>query len=102
MTRSEGETARPARGDVDDGAAALLAHRGQNGLDESDRAEEVGGEQFVNVVVAGLFDGGAVAAAGVVHQHVDGAETLKRGAHDVTPLLLVGDVERERERRIGM
>ena len=41
-----------------------------------------------------LLDGGAVAMAGVVDQDIDGAEALPGGAHDVTYLGMVGDIER--------
>jgi hypothetical protein len=32
--------------------------------------------------------------AGVVDQDIDGAEALLGGAHDVTPLGVIGDIER--------
>jgi hypothetical protein len=72
-----------------------------DGLDQRGRAEEVGGEQFLDLVVGGLLDGGAVAMPSVIDQDVDGTEALTGGAHDLIPLGAVGDIERERERVPG-
>jgi transcriptional regulator with XRE-family HTH domain len=97
----DGGTARPDRGDADDRAAALRPHAGQDGLNQRARPEEVGREQLLDLIVGGLLDGGAVAVAGVVHEHVDGAEALPGGPHDGAYLGVVGDVQRERERGAG-
>ena len=39
---------------------------------------------------------------GVIDQDIDGAEALTGGAHDVMPLGVVGDIERQRKRGIGV
>ena len=91
---------RADRGDVHDRAAAARAHAGQHRLDHRDGAEEVGGEQPLHVGVVAFLDGGAVAVAGVVDQHVDAAEALPRPPHRLRDLRVVGHVERDRERRV--
>src|SRR5580700_1213135 len=88
--RAGGYPAHPGRGDVHDRAAPPFAHPGQHGLDQRDRAEEVGGEHLLDLVPGCLLDGGAVAMAGVIDQDIDGAETLPGGADDVTDLGVVG------------
>jgi hypothetical protein len=102
VTRSDRTAAHPARGDVDDRATAPLAHLGQDRLDQRGRAEEVGGKQLLDLVVGCLLDGGAVAMAGVIDQDIDDAEAFLGGPHDVTHPGVVGDIERERQRRIGV
>ena len=94
VARSDGGAARADRGNVHDRAAAPLAHPGQDSLDQRGRAEEVGGKQLLDLVLGCLLDGRAVAVAGVIDQDIDSAETLSGGAHDVTPLGVIGDIER--------
>ena len=80
---------------------AAGAHAGQHGLGDGDGAEDVGGEQLGDGVLLALLHRGAVAVAGVVDQHVDPAEALLGGADGGGHLTGVGDVEGERERRLG-
>jgi len=87
---------------VDDRAAASLAHRGQDGLDQRDRTEEVGGKELLGRIFVCLFDCAAVAMAGVIDQDIDGAEAILGGTRDVTHLHVFCDFERDRERGIGM
>ena len=94
MARSGRGAARAGRGDVHDRASAPLAHPGQDSLDQRGRAEEVGGKELLNLVLGCLLGGRAVAVAGVIDQDIDGAEALLGGAHDVTPLGVIGDIER--------
>jgi hypothetical protein len=94
VARSDRGTTRADRGNVHDRAAAPLAHPGQDSLDQRGRAEEVGGEEFLDLVPGCLLDGRAVAVAGVIDQDIDSAEALLGGAHDVTPLGVIGDIER--------
>ena len=54
-----------------------------------------------DVGVVTLLDGGAVAVACVVDQHVDTAEPLLGLPHRGRHLLGVGDVERDREHSVG-
>jgi len=56
----------------------VAAHPGQDGPDQRGRAEEVGGEQLLDLIL-GRLDGGAVAVAGVVDQDIDGAEAFLGG-----------------------
>ena len=74
-----GRDPRADRGEVDDRAGAPRAHAGQHRLDRADGAEDVGVEELADGVVLALLDGGAVAVAGVVDQHVDAAEPLLGG-----------------------
>ena len=58
-------------------------------------------EQSADVGVVAFLDGGAVAVAGVVDQHVDAAEPLVGLLHGGGDLLGIGDVERDGEHPVG-
>ncbi len=88
------------RGDVDDVAAPLPAHHGQHGARHGEEAEDVGLELGADLLRHALLDGGQVAVAGVVHQHVDAAERPHRGLHAGLDLVVVDHVERQRERAV--
>jgi hypothetical protein len=92
VSRSDWAAARSAGGDADDRAAALLPHTGQDSLDQRGRAEEVSGEQLLDLIAGGLLNGGSVPVAGVIDQDVDRTEALPGAAHNVPPLGRAGHV----------
>ncbi len=59
------------RAEVDNLAAARLAHVRQHGLAHIDAAHEVGSHLEVDFLLGGQLQGAADAHAGVVHQHID-------------------------------
>jgi hypothetical protein len=58
-------------------------------------------EQGADVGVVAFFDGGAVAVAGVVDQHIDAAEPLFCLLHSGGDLFGTGDVKRKGEHTFG-
>ena len=83
------------RADVDDPAAALLAHLRQHGAGHADRAEEIGLEQRASLLDRALLRRAGDAEARVVDQHVDAAGSVEHLAHRAGHRLIVGDVERQ-------
>jgi hypothetical protein len=61
------------RGDVDDAAALLFAHGGQDGLRDGQRAEDVDVELGAPLRERDLFDGPVLRIAGVVDEDVEAA-----------------------------
>jgi hypothetical protein len=70
-------------------------------MDHPARAEHVDLEHLANLGLFALFDGGEVADAGVVHQHVDPAEPLLGGRDGRCDLVRLGHVELQHHRVLG-
>lgn len=88
------------RGDVDDAAASLLAHAGEDGVGERDQAEEVGLKHGADLLVFTLFDGCEVTIPCVVDEDVDAAEFLLRLLDGLRHLRAVGYVKLEGKSRL--
>ena len=92
-----GEGEAPAhRGDVDDLAPALRAHRREHELAHADEAEDVRLELRADLLERDGLDRARLAVAGVVDQHADRAVLLLHGGDGGLHRGLVGDVEGER------
>lgn len=87
--------------DVDNAAAPMLAHAGQHGLDHAAEAEDVDLEHLSDLRLFAFFDGGEVAYAGVVDQHVDGTELRLSGLHRGSHLIGLGDVQLQHQHLVG-
>ena len=59
---------------------ALPAHDRQHRARHGEQAEDIGVELRADLVFLALFDGGLVAIAGIVYQHIDSPEALLRAA----------------------
>ena len=81
------------RRDVDDGAAAALAHAGQHRLCAANGATQVDVHDVEVVGRAGLLDDTVAADPGVVHQDVDPSGALEDLFEAAPHRLVVGDVE---------
>jgi len=77
---------------------AALSHRRQHRLDHGDRAEYVDLELPPQVVDRGFLQKAFVAIAGIVHQHVDGADIFLDRRDRGRDLRGVGDVK---DHRVG-
>lgn len=82
-------------GDVDDSALAPGAEVGQEGLGESDGAEEVGFEEVVDLVDGGFFSGAVEDGAGVVDEDIDVACAVEDGFDAGGDGVVGADVEGE-------
>lgn len=87
-------------GDVDDGAAAALAHARGDEAGEGGEAEDVDVELAAGLLERHVLDGAVGAVAGVVDEDVDaaglGQDRLDGGADGV----LIGEVEGERAQTV--
>ena len=81
------------RRDVDHVAAAAGAHARQHGTGQREQAEAVDLELVADRRIVAFLDRALVAVAGVVHQHIDRAETCQRGAHRGVDLRRLRDVQ---------
>ncbi|MNS73536.1 hypothetical protein D3C72_1069790 [compost metagenome] len=84
-------------GDVEDVAAAARAHVRQHGLDQRGRTEHVHFELMAQFVQRGFFEDAFVAVAGVVDQHVDGADVGFHAGHQCIDGGGIGDVQQAAE-----
>jgi len=95
-----GEADQPTDGGkVDDAPLAPGAHARQHRLGHGDEPEHIGLEHGPDFGVLALLDGGEIAVAGIVHQHVDPAEASLGLAHDGRHLAGHVDVQRGDQRR---
>ena len=80
------------RGDVDDGAAAGVAHQRRRGLRAQERAGEIDRQHARPVLVGDVEDRLEDGDAGIVDQRVEPAEFLRDGVEGAGHALRVGDV----------
>ena len=82
------------RGDLDDRAAALLAHVGDRCTRHAHEPKDIGIELFLDHGIAHAFKGTVHAIAGIVHDHVDAAMVLDDRRKCSIDALGTGHVER--------
>jgi hypothetical protein len=65
---------------------------------QGDEAEDVGFELAADLFILALFDGGEVAVASIIHEHIDAAKTRFGIGNGPADGLLTGDIEGQCER----
>ena len=90
------------RGNVDDQAAALLAHDRKHRFRHVDQAEHVGLEHCANLIVLTFLDRREIGIAGIVHEHIDATESSLCFSDDTLDLFPLRNIERQDERTVGM
>ena len=83
------------RADVDDPAPATLGHRRGDGTHRPQRRHHVDLVLRPPVLVGDIVEVAPAGVAGVVDEHVEGAEALRRGGQDPLTGVVGGDVEGE-------
>ena len=86
--------------DIHHVAGAAGAHAGQRRLGHGDEAEHVGFEHGAYFGILAFLDGGQVAVAGVVHEHVQAAELRLGGGDGGGDLARIVHVERQSQSAI--
>ena len=86
-------------GDIDDHAAAVLEHMGDNGLHGVERALEIQVERALQQIVGDVEEFRArQRGAGRIEQKIDAAEAVDGEVHHVVDGGALGDVDSERQR----
>jgi hypothetical protein len=83
--------------DVEDVSPSPLPHAGQYGSRHGRESEDIGLELSADLLVKTLFDGGLIAVACIVHEHVDGSEPLLGRGDRRGHLVRVRYIEGERQ-----
>ena len=83
------------RADIDDPAAALLAHVREHRARHAYRTEEIGLEQCASLRNRALLRSARNTDARIVDQDIDTAGSVEHLAHRSGDRLIVGDVERQ-------
>ena len=99
-TAGEGEAAAH-RADVDDLAAPLFTHPGEDELAHPDETEHVRLELAPHVLERHGLDGAGLAVAGVVDEHADRTLDVGHGLDRRLHRRFIGDVERQRLGTLG-
>ena len=93
---------RRDRGDVDDGAAAMLAHQRRRRLGAQERPGEVDREDAIPVLVRGVEQRREHRDPGIVDQRVEPAKTFAQRVHRRCHGLRIRDVAMQRQRVVGI
>lgn len=83
------------RGDIDDSSFADVSHDGEDGVGDSDEAEEVGFEDLMDLLEGGFFGGAVEDDAGVVDEDVDSSCAVEDGLDALGDGVVGLDVEGE-------
>src|SRR5262249_46710087 len=82
--------------DIDNGAGAARAHRGQYRLDRSDRAEVVRLEHPLREIKRHVFDRPTARDSGVVHEDIDDTRGFQHPLYRMTDRMIVIHVKDDR------
>jgi hypothetical protein len=91
---------RRNRGNVDDGAAAVLAHQGRGRLGAQERPGEIDRKHPLPVRIGGFQQRREDRDAGIVDQRIQPAEARAQRLHRLMHRLSVGDIAMQRQRTV--